>query len=227
MRSLKFGLLSVPFFLMACSKPFPIEDALYAEYKAIVCQIPTGQVTPGLLARQLELNKIFEDRLKKEGAPSADWIQKHSLKLAETLDLKTCGNATQAPIQAPSSAAPVAAPVAGLSGPMSQFDGVWHFNPDKSRAANAGADEMTRAILDGTLLGLTVQNANSAGMKIQGGQVQDGTTRCTLEAAGSGANAAANCVNPVDRSIVAELSLMGSGDLQFKTMGLNIVFEKR
>ena len=53
MKKIRFSLLLLPLLLAACGKPFPIEDALYAEYKAIACKIPTGQVTPEILARQL------------------------------------------------------------------------------------------------------------------------------------------------------------------------------
>jgi len=107
---IKYAFLIMPLFLISCGKPFPIEDALYAEYKAIVCKIPSGEVTPELVMRQLEINKLFEEKLKQGGQPSADWITTHAKKLQDVLDTKTCVAATSAVIPAPSSAAPADAP---------------------------------------------------------------------------------------------------------------------
>ncbi len=212
--------------LVACSKPFPIEDSLYAEYKAIACKIPTGGMTPELLARQMELNKIFEERLMKNGTPEVDWVKTHSLKLAEVMNLKTCSTASQTAIQAPGNlgGSGTAVPSTGL---LAKFDGVWHFNAEKTRAANVSNDEIVKAIVEGSIIAVTVQTANSAGMKIQNGHVQDGTARCTLEPAAGQADKPVNCVNQADRSIVGKYSVSAGGDLIVNTEGITLVFEKR
>jgi hypothetical protein len=227
MRHLSIIALSTSCVLLgACSKPFPIEDALYAEYTAIVCKIPTGGMTPEILARQMELNKIFEDRLMKNGTPDVDWVKTHSLKLAEVMSLKTCSTASQTAIQATGNLGGGGTAVPTI-GSQAKFDGVWHFNEEKSRAANVSNDEIVKAVVEGSIMAATIQTANSAGMKIQNGLVQDGTTRCTLEAASSQADKPVNCVNQANRSIVGEFSVSAGGDLIVNTQGIKLAFEKR
>lgn len=233
MKKIRLSILLLPVVLAACSKPFPIEDALYAEYKAIACKIPTGGVTPEILARQLEINRLFEEKLMADGQPSAEWAAKHALKFAEAVDLKTC-DGVQATIQAPSgnAATPglpaMPAEVAALTGSaaLRKFDGVWHFSTEKSRQANPTDDEMAATVVNAALMGVEVATSGSAGMKIQNGHLQDGTSHCTLEPAAT-PDAPVNCVNNLDRSIYAKLSINERGDLVMATEQINLVLEKR
>jgi hypothetical protein len=212
--------------LFACGKPFPIDDALYAEYKAIVCKVPIGQVTPDILARQLEINKIFDDSLMLNGSPNADWIAEHSLKLSEAMNLENCSTAGQATIQPAGNVVETGARVSNAS-PLEKFNSVWHFNPDKTLAANESDDENTMAGVKGIVMGLEIVNANSAGMKIQNGHVQDGDSYCTLEESSIQADGSVSCVNQQDRTIVGIFSISPVGDLIVKVSGFNQIFEKK
>ncbi len=233
MKKIRFSLLLLPLLLAACGKPFPIEDALYAEYKAIACKIPTGQVTPEILARQLEINALFEEKLMSDGQPSAEWAAKHALKFAEAVDLKNC-DGVQATIQAPSGKtataelAAVATEVAAVTSnaALSRFDGIWHFSAEKSRQANPTDDEMTATVVNAALMGVEAATADSAGMKIQNGRVQDGTSHCTLEPAAT-PDAPVTCVNNLDRTVYAKFSINGRGDLLMAMDQINLVLEKR
>jgi hypothetical protein len=218
------SLACLTLFLSACSKPFPIEDSIYDEYKAIACKIPTGQVTPEILSRQIELNGIFEKRLKVDGSPNSDWIQIHAKKFAAALDLKTC-DSVKTQINSPSTDV-VSGSVKASN--VSRFDGVWFFNEKKSREANTTSDDMEKAIIDGTMTGVAIATLNSAGMKIQSGRVQDGDTYCTLEAGGADISVPVDCVDQRDRSISGKYSLVPSGELQVITLNkINLIFDKR
>jgi hypothetical protein len=221
--------LLIPIVILGCSKPFPIDDAIYAEYKAIACKIPTGQVTPEILARQLELNKIFEERLKSDGSPNSSWVAIHATKFAAALDMKTC-DASSVEIKAPTSNSSVPQQISG----QNNFDGVWHFNLTKSKAANQVADdEITKTVVETTLSVFDIEASNSAGIKIQNGFVQDGATRCNLEDSHKKVelNVSVNCVDQSDRSISAKYTLVKSNELMISTANsgakVNFIFEKK
>lgn len=114
--------------------------------------------------------------------------------------------------------------------PLNKFEGVWHFSLDKSKAANANLAEMEKAAIDGLLLGVAINTSNSAGLKITGGQLQDGNNFCTLDTQ-SDKDGLFSCINQSDRSIYGKFSMSSSGDLLFNGAGgiqsAVIVFEKK
>lgn len=226
---MKIKLLAVTFALAlsACGKPFPISQNLYDEYQGIVCKISTGGLTPQDLARQIQLNGIFQEMLQKDGATNPDWVAQHSKKLSEVLDPKNCsklGGAGTSTTTAGAAPAPTAADSA-----LAKFDGIWMFSGEKSKAANADGDEMQKGIAQGIILGLEIRLANSAGMKIERGQVQDGEGRCAFEG-GPDAKGFISCVSPSDRSVYAKFAIDPKGDLVATSMGgmgFPLVFEKK
>jgi hypothetical protein len=220
----KLLLASVTLILAACGKPFPISQDLYTEYQGIVCKISTGGLTPQDIVRQTELNAIFQKKLTEGGQPSADWVATHAKKLGEVMDVKNCGK-----LAAGSSTA-AAAPAAASGDPkLAKFDGIWMFSGEKSKAANAEGDEMQKGIAQGIIMGLEIQLASSAGVKIEGGRVQDGEGRCTFEGEPD-AKGFVSCVAQSDRSVYAKFAIDPKGDLVASNMGgmsFPLVFEKK
>jgi hypothetical protein len=223
----KLALLFSPLFISACGKPFPFEDALYDEYKTIVCAAMAGNGNIEMLNRQLELNKIFDDGLAAYGTPTAKLVKKHSEKLVEAMRTDNCETAVKTTIKAPSNNAPITASLPSAN-PLAKFDSIWHFNAEKTLAANKSDNEIDNAILDGTVMGLSIRYSNSAGIRIQNGIVQDADDRCTLEASSSQAQGTVNCVNQRDRTISGTFDLSDDGDLIVTDfMGVNRIYEKR
>lgn len=219
----KLLLASVTLMLAACGKPFPISQDLYDEYQGIVCKISTGGLTPQDIVRQTQLNAIFQQKLTEGGPPSADWVATHAKKLGEVMDVKNCGKLAAASTPAAASAQVAADPA------LAKFDGIWMFSGDKTKAANAEGDEIQKGIAQGLILGLEVRLANSAGMKIESGRVQDGESRCSFEG-GPDAKGFVSCVDASDRSIYGKFAIDPKGDLVVTSMGsvgIPLVFEKK
>lgn len=222
-----FAIIGISTLITACGNVSdPAPKTLWEEKLSLWCN--ESKWSDADRVRFAELTLKILPGYYKTGELNSPWKSPEMMELYNKNNVKyhvdNCKSTSNS--QSSSSTSPATQAVVILD-PLAKFDGLWHFNEGKSRAANASADDMTRAIIDATLLGLTLESANSAGMKIQSGQVQDGSTRCTLEATGNAANAPVNCVKSVDRSIAAQLSILETGDLQFKTSGMNIIFEKK
>lgn len=80
------------FVLVACGDSYPIEQALYDEYKVLVCKVGVPQQTPQDIARALELTALFQAKLFKKGPPPVEWALKHASKLAEIMDTNNCAS---------------------------------------------------------------------------------------------------------------------------------------
>ncbi len=225
----KLLLASVTLILAACGKPFPVSQDLYDEYQGIVCKISTGGLTPQDIVRQTQLNAIFQQKLTEGGQPSADWVATHAKKLGEVMDVKNCGKLAAGSSTSTAPAAPAAPAAANVDSKLAKFDGIWMFSGDKSKAANAEGDEMQKGIAQGIILGLEIRLANSAGMKIEGGRVQDGEGRCTFEGEPD-AKGFVSCVSQSDRSVYAKFAIDPKGDLvatSMSGMSFPLVFEKK
>lgn len=215
-------LVSTTLALVACSKPFPVPQELYTEYQGIVCKIASGGLTPADLTRQMQLNAMFQQKLQEGGAPSADWVATHAGKLAQVMDVKNCDKVS-------ASSTPGGTAAGTTDTGFAKFDGTWMFSAEKTKAANTEGDEMQKALVQGTITGLEIRLAKSAGMKVEGGRVQDGEGRCTFEGAPD-AKGFTTCVVPSDRSIYGKFMVDGQGDLvasSFAGLGVSLVFEKR
>ncbi len=220
----KLLLASVTLLLAACGKPFPISQDLYDEYQGIVCKISTGGLTAQDIVRQTQLNAIFQQKLTEGGQPSADWVATHAKKLGEVMDVKNCGK-----LAANAGAGASPATAAGTDPAFAKFDGIWMFSGEKTKAANADGDEMQKTVAQATVMALEIKLANSAGMKIEGGRVQDGEGRCTFEGAPD-AKGVVSCVDPTDRSVYGKFGIDPKGDLVATGMGgagVALVFEKK
>lgn len=218
----KLLLASVTLILAACGKPFPVSQDLYDEYQGIVCKISTGGLTPQDIVRQTQLNAIFQQKLTEGGQPSADWVATHAKKLGEVMDVKNCGKLA-------ANAGSGSAPTAAADPALTKFEGIWIFSADKSKAVNTEGDDMSKARAQVAILAMEMGQANSAGLKIEGGRLQDGDTRCSIEG-GADAKGLFNCVDPANRSVTSKLTVDAKGDLILSDAGTNpltLVFEKK
>jgi len=113
-----------------------------------------------------------------------------------------------------------------------KLNGVWMYSQKKSEEENGKLtlDETQKVMLPIILMSAEANAKDSAGMKITGGQVQDGNAFCSLSDKPE-ADDFFVCVVQSDRSIHARIKLTSEGNLIYKPTGntdwVSLVFEKQ
>lgn len=211
---------------------FPVPQALYDEYKAIMCAEKLGiERTPAYITRQLELNKgILEKAAPNNTYASATHQAEHLKRFADAMDTSNCERVKDVKInlaggtvsnsQAPTGGATTAGAASVAASPHADLQGVWIINQTKTNAANAMDDPMV-----GPRVQLAYLGAPEGGLLVSGSRVQDGPNFCQLEASPE-KDGMFMCLK-ADRSVYTRLVATSPDQLTLMAGDIKLIWDKK